>query len=587
MRKGNIKKGITKSKAFVKRIGKESYKRKFLNLSIHKRLNVTFLYMGFIALIIVLIGLNNMKSIENKLNRFYAGPYTIEENVLTAQVAMKKIENNIYRSYITKKEELCQKYIEASEEEYQILEDSINELSKAMILLGSDNIVAVESLKAEIEKGYRYRTQILESAKIFDQDNIYGIYKNDYAPILDHILVELDELEQSSVIYGQDYMNQANQRVNVSILIFIILIMTGAGSCVYLLRITEKSITNPIKEINSVMLEISKGNLVADIAFTSFDEMGVLCDAVRETCRKLKSYITNITEVMKQLEEKDMTVRVGIDYEGDFKPIKVSLDSIVLTFQNMLNIFSQTAGQITTGAEQIAQTSSSVAEGGTEQASEIGRIVHQIEELVIKVNNNAKKAASINELSENTVTVAKQGNEQMNTLVNAMEVIATHSDKISKVIKVIEQIAYQTNLLSLNASIEAARVGNAGNGFAVVASEIGKLSGECAKAAKSTTELISGTVNAIKEGVSLADNTAKDFNKIVVESMNTNKVIEGMAIDSQYQAEQLSGTMTYMQNILAIIESNSASAQESSAMSEEFISQAERLETLLHEYKLV
>jgi len=539
-----------------------------------------------IALSIIVISLINLKSIESKLNRFYIGPYKIEENVLRAQVAMKKIENNIYRAYNTKKEELCQKYIQASEEEYEKLEQCVLELSQAMILMKNKNLENVKSLEVEIEKGSRYRNQILESAKVFDQKKIYRIYKNDYTPILDHILLELDELEQSSVLYGQDYMKQANQSVNESIIIFILLILAGVSSCIYLLRVTEKSIIGPIEEIKLAMLEISKGNLEVDIAFSSFDEMGVLCEAVRETSRKLKGYIMNITEVIKRLEEKDMTVRVMIDYEGDFKPIKSSLDNIVLSFHDMLSIIRQTAGQITIGADQIAQTSSSVAEGGTEQASETVKLVEQIEQIVIKVDNNARQALSINELSQNTVVVAKQGNQQMTMLVNAMEAIATHSSKISKVIQVIESIAYQTKLLSLNASIEAARVGSEGKGFAVVATEIGKLAGECGQAVKSTAELISSTVNAIKEGVSLANETAKVFQKIVVESIKTNQVMEVMSIDSKVQAEQLSETLAYLQHISVIIESNSAASQESSAMSEEFISQAGRLEELLHEYKL-
>ena len=560
---------------------------KFMNLSIHKRLNITFFYIGVIALIIVMIGLINMKTIESKLNLFYIGPHKIEENVLKAQVDMKNIENNIYRAYITKKEELCKKYIQASEGKYEELEQCIAEITEAMLLLKNVNLENVKNLELEIQKGNRYRNEILENAEKFDQEKIYNIYKNDYVPILDHILTQLDEIEYNSTLYGQDYMNQANLKVNVSIFVFILLILIGSSSCAYLLLVTERSITKPMEELKTAMLEISKGNLEVDITFSSLDEMGVLCEAVRETSRKLKGYITNITEVVKRIEEKDMTVRVTIDYDGDFMPIKSSLDNTVLSFQNMLSMINLTAGQITIGAEQIAQTSRTVAEGGTQQLSSIVELVNQIDQIVTEVNENAISVSSIHGLSQNTVKLAKQGDKQMGTLVCAMEAISNHSGKISKVIQVIEEIAVQTKLLALNASIEAARVGREGNSFAVIASEIGKLAGQCGQAAKSTGELIVSTVDAMREGVSLANETAKDFQNIVMESMKTNQVMEVMTIESQHHAKKLSGTFTYLQQISSVIELNSAASQESSAMSEEFISQAGKLEELLNTYKLV
>lgn len=239
----------------------------FLSLSIHKRLNLTFLYIGVIALIIVMIGLINMKSIESKLNLFYSGPYKIEENVLKAQVDMKKIENNIYRAYITKKEELCKKYIQASEEDYEELEQSVVEITDEMLLLKNVDLENVKSLEIEIQKGNRYRNQILENAEKFNQEKIYNIYKNDYVPILDHILTQLEEIEYNSSLYGQDYMNQANQKVNVSIFVFILLILTGSISCIYLPIVTERSITSPMEEIKTAMIEISKGNLEVDLTF--------------------------------------------------------------------------------------------------------------------------------------------------------------------------------------------------------------------------------------------------------------------------------------------------------------------------------
>lgn len=587
----HMKKKSGKSKIFVisKPNWREAYvslKNKFLNLSIGKRMNLAFIYIGVISTIIILVALINMKSIEAKINDFYTGPYSIEENVLKAQVSMAKIENNINKAYITKLEDLCKKYIEESEIDYGVLEQSVLNLRQAMTAVDI-NLENVTKLEEEIKKGERYRKQIIDSANAFDQKKINSVYKNDYAPIFNHILSILDEVEQSSILYGQDYLKAARISVIISIIVFISIFVFGAVSCIFLLKITKKSIIHPMKDIQSAMIDISKGNLQVNIPYMSKDEIGILCDAVRETGRKLKAYISNITEVIKQLEEKDMTTRVDIDYEGDFRPIKESLDNIAGSFQNMLLIFNETAVQITLGAEKIAETSSSVAEGGAEQAKEVGNLVGQIDAITHKVNANAKHAENLNQLSQNTVSVAKQGNEQMVTLVHAMEAIEKHSGKINKVINLIQNIAAQTNLLALNASIEAARAGEAGRGFAVVAGEVGKLAEESANAARTTAELIGNSMTVIKEGVQSADEAAKHFEEIVAKSMRTNEVIEDMSKYSKEQAQQLNETLAYLQHISAIIETNSAASEESSAMSEEFISQSERLEEMIQQYKLI
>lgn len=587
----HMTKKSVKSKKFVisKLNWKEAYvsfKNKFINLSIGKRMNLSFIYVGVISMIIILVALLNMKSIEAKINDFYTGPYSIEENVLKAQVSMIKIENNIYKAYMTKLEDLCKKYIEESEKDYGVLEQSVLNLRKAMTALDI-NLDNVMELEGEIKKGERYREQIIESANVFDQKKINSVYKNDYAPIFNHILTILDEVEQNSILYGKDYIKTASISVVISIIVFISIFVFGAVSCICLLNITKKSIINPMKDIQSAMIDISKGNLQVHIPYISKDEIGILCDAVRETSRKLKVYISNITEVIKQLEEKDMITRVNINYEGDFRPIRDSLDNIAESFQNMLLIFNETAGQITLGAEKIAETSSSVAEGGTEQAKEVGNLVGQIGAIAYKVNANANHADNLSQLSQNTVSVAKQGNEQMVTLVHGMEAIEKHSGKINKVINLIQNIAAQTNLLALNASIEAARAGEAGRGFAVVAGEVGKLAEESANAARTTAELIGNSMAVIKEGVQSADEAAKHFEEIVVKSMKTNEVIKDISKYSKEQAQQLNETLEYLKHISDIIETNSGASEESSAMSEEFISQSERLEEMIQQYKLV
>lgn len=563
------------------------YKNHFLNLSISKRLDVTFLYAGFIALIIISVAIINMFTINKKLNNFYSGPYKTNGNVMKVETSMQKIENNIYRAYFTSDEKACLKFIMASEDEYIIVEENIKKLNNIAIKFNNQsNLENAKKLITELNKGSRYRTLILESAKAFDQEKIYSTYKNDYAPILNHISTLLEDIEKNSEVYGQEYMKEANYQILFSILLFILLIILGGGIIIYLLMFVSKSITSPIEKIKAAMMEIEKGNLDVEITYTSTDEMGILCESVRETIRKLKLYITNITETIKHLEEKNMTVRVEIDYIGNFKPIKESLDNIATSFQNILINIHDTSTQIANGSNQIARVAETVADGGTAQTNQLVLLVKQIEAITNKVSSNAENSNDVLELSHDTVLVAKQGGTEMNTLLNAITSISSHSAKISNIIQMIQGIANQTNLLALNASIEAARAGSYGKGFSVVASEIGKLANECSKAVNSTAELIGNTVKAVNEGVTFADMVEKKFNIILEKSQNTYQVMEAMSIDSKDQAEQLKETLKYLQHISDIIESNSAAAEESSALSQEFQAQAVNLEEMLGEFKL-
>lgn len=568
----------------VKKWEFRSYKKKFFDLSIKKRLNFTFLYIGLVAFLVLVIGVFNIMAIDGMLKGFNTGPFRIMENVKQAQSSMKSIENNIYRAYITTKESLCLEYIQASEEEYNKLESSLKELSSMAILKKGKKQDNISSLELEIKKGNRYRDQILQSAKVFDQKKIYSIYKNDYVPIWNHMLTELEEIEVFSAEYRQSFMKSANQKVFFSIVGFLSLFLAGSGSCVCLLIATERSITKPINEIKESMVEISKGKLSVEVNYSSKDEIGILCEAVRKTLFKLNEYITNITYVIKQLEEKNMTIRVGIDYEGDFTPIKSSLNNTAATLQDVIGLLFQSAKEMTIGADQIAKTAKVVADGSEEQSQAISRLTMQLNEIAVMVNKNTKEAANIHKISIDTVHAAKQGSGQMEVLVNAMTVISAHAGKIAQIIAVVEAIADQTNFLSLNASIEAARAGSAGKGFAVVASEIGKLALESRKAVKSTTELIESTVKAIQEGVILANETSVNFEKIVQASLNTNQVMDRISDNAKAEEGQLNASMEFLQKITVIIGSNSKAARESSAMSEEFISQAESLEHFLSDY---
>lgn len=556
------------------------------DLPIGKRLKITFGYIGIVVLIMAAVSLIDIISLRNMTNEFHSQIYTTEENVLKAQISMKNIENNIYRSYITKNKDLCSKYIESSEAEYGLIDSYIKELSKIPVLQKGKNKSTIKSLQLEMEKAGRYRQEILKSAKAFDQEKIYSTYKNDYVPIHSHMLEEFEELESFTAAYGQHFMDLTNIKVAVSIGVFLLLFAVSALSCIHILARTIKSIINPAYSIMTVMEKIADGNLNVELNITSKDEMGILCQGIMITIEKLKNYINNITHVVKQLEEKNLSVEVELDYEGDFKPIKTSLENTIFSLKQVIEEISVTAQDITKGSSQIALTSKIVADGSVEQNNRINGLMGEVEAIVDMINANALQTSQVSKLTETAVIAAREGDINMKGVLEAMENTKQQAEEISQIIAVIEQIAEQTNLLALNAAIEASRAGENGKGFGVVASEIGKLAARCSQAVQSTSGLISKTVNAIQFGAKQADNTAGNFDRIVKVAEETNDVMERLAHNTNGIQNELKNTHVFLKDITPIIEKNAAAAQESAAMSEEFIVQADKLERYLKEYSM-
>ena len=233
------------------------------------------------------------------------------------------------------------------------------------------------------------------------------------------------------------------------------------------------------------------------------------------------------------------------------------------------------ADQVTDAAAQVASSSQQLAGGASEQASSLEQTSAALEQMAAAARSNADNAKQANDLAAQARDAAGNGDKTMKVLNDAMTGISESSGQISRIIKVIEEIAFQTNLLALNAAVEAARAGEHGKGFAVVADEVRNLAQRAAEAARETTGLIEAASQRSQQGVSVAQDVSNALSTIVSNVGKVTGLVNHIAGASAEQADgvaQVNGAISQMDKVT---QQNSANAEESASASEELSAQAQ------------
>lgn len=342
----------------------------------------------------------------------------------------------------------------------------------------------------------------------------------------------------------------------------------------------------PVQGILNMTAGIKSGNLTQSISVNSTDELGLIASDLNETVGFLNGYISEISRVLGEISKGNMNVVIDVNFVGDFKNIKESMDNIAHNMNNTLTRISVATEQVNSGAVQVADSAQALASGATEQASTIQQLSASIEQIATQVQVNTNNAQEADATSTESGKEVVAGNSMMQQMVSAVQNIEESFMKISGIIKVIDDIAFQTNILALNAAVEAARAGAAGKGFAVVAEEVRNLAAKSAEAAKQTTELINNSQKNVLTGHEIAKNTAESFARISEKSMLVEQLIKNIATASSEQSLAIMQVKEGVEQISSVVQMNAATAEQSSAASEELASQAMLLREELSNFNL-
>lgn len=386
-----------------------------------------------------------------------------------------------------------------------------------------------------------------------------------------------------------DVATQINLTVVLSFVAGVVLIFAGimvVGAYI------KQVVTRPLFRLTVLAETLEQGNLglsmsqdiMADIH--SDDEIGILAQSFDKTISRLKNYIGEISSTLESVASGDLTLQISQEYVGDFAVIRTSLNNILQNLNRTMSQIVSSSECVSGGASQMSSASQGLSQGAVEQTGAVEGLEQTMEEVVGRIRKTADNAGHAQKQAGDMGQHLADSNQKMQEMMAAMEKINDSSKEIGKIIKAIEDIAFQTNILALNASVEAARAGAAGKGFAVVSEEVRDLAGKTAEASKSTAALIERSITAVQEGTRIAGATAKQLEGAVAEAQRIVGTINNIAADARTQADAMGQIEGQISQISSVTQTNSATAQESSATSEELSAQAGLLRELVKTFRL-
>lgn len=374
-------------------------------------------------------------------------------------------------------------------------------------------------------------------------------------------------------------------------MIIALVILFAAGILLIALSIRKSAanLTKPILALNHTAQQLADGDLDVQLDITSENEIGELGESIGKTVSRLKEYITYIdetAEVLAQIADGKLCITLKNDYVGEFQKIKTALLNISSSMNHVMEGINASSSRVSVGASELATASQMLAESAELQAASVEELAATTNTVADHVEESHRDAEASAKETAKVTAMIEQNQEKMTMMMNAMEEIHKTSQQVVGIIQTIEEIADQTNLLSLNASIEAARAGEAGKGFAVVADEIGKLAMESAKAANSTRNLIEISMEEITRGSSIAADAMSALKDSVNAVDHVNEMIKNTARNAAIQAESMEQLRVGIDEIARGIQDNSAASQETSATSDELASQADILNKMVQKFEL-
>ncbi len=391
---------------------------------------------------------------------------------------------------------------------------------------------------------------------------------------------DLDECYAYNITDAQQTVSESNALFGQYNIYQILTFIFAIGISVLIGMLLNYHIANPLRKMVRSVNQIAEGDLDVNLDIDSTDEVGVLAEAFRNMAANIKLQALSL----QKISEGDLTADISASGAKDI--VGNSLLTVSESLNRLIHEIQSASAQVAHGANQVSDGSQVLAQGTSEQATAIEELSSSIFEISLNTKENAKMAEKAAELYKGIKERAQESTSLMKDMMRAVEEINEASVSISKIIRLINDISFQTNILSLNAAVEAANAGQHGKGFAVVAGEVRNLAAKSSQAATDTDVLIENSIEKARLGASIAKRTQEALGDIVTDILHSAELINDIAKATNEQALGVEQVNVGIDQVAQVVNMNSSTAEQSAMAAETMAAQASAMEQLVSNFKL-
>ena len=548
------------------------------NLELSKKLILGLGIMVAISAAMMIIAIVSLHDIGGLVNRLYQSPFTVSTQSIMLQKEIQNMGREIRGMVL---------YEDPSYFDSVLASSGRAKANLALVekrFLGDQQLILdmYQSLD-EIEAAGKEINRLVAGGKMEEAKNSADI---DFRTAMKSGIETSQEIVDFALDKALEFNEDAGIALENATVMLIVLLVVMVVLCMGVTTVLSRAVSRPISQLTDAAKKLAAGALNIEIDYYSKDEVGTLAEMFREMSGSMKAVIKDIGQQLGAMSNGDFTVAPRAEYTGDYVSIKNALINIRESLSNTLNEINLSADQVFSGSAQVSDSAQTFSEGAADQAGSIEELAAAINEISFQVRETAANMEAARRLTAKAGEQVAVSNRQMEEMLLAMGEIGAKTEQIRAINNTIEEIAFQTNILALNAAVEAAHAGESGKGFAVVAGEVRRLAGKSTDAAKRTSDLIDGTVQAVEKGRKIANITAESLHNVVESTNEVLNTVDKIDAAAQHQAGSIAQITQEIGQISRVVQNNSATSEESAAASEELSGQAQRLKELVSRFKM-